>query len=62
MLVFTRAARHFSDHTILIIDLNQGDDRAPYELIGKMIKKIDERISLSEVIEQLTTKLHTSRK
>jgi hypothetical protein len=43
----------------LIIDL-QGDDRALYELIGKMIKPQEERNSLPEVIEQLTTKLHTS--
>jgi hypothetical protein len=40
----------------------QGDDRALYELIGKMIKPKEERIELPEVIEQLTTNLTASRK
>ena len=39
----------------------QGDDSALYELIGKMIKPKEERISLPEVIEQLTTNLTASR-
>jgi hypothetical protein len=56
MMVFTRATQHF-----LITDL-QGDDRALYELIGKMIEPKEERISLPEVIQQLTAKLNASRK
>jgi hypothetical protein len=44
----------------LITDL-QGDDRALYELIGKMINPIGQRISLPEVIKQLTTNLIASR-
>jgi serine/threonine protein kinase len=55
-MVFTKAARRF-----LIIDL-QGDDRALYELIGKMIEPIGQRILLPDVIEQLTAKLDASRK
>jgi serine/threonine protein kinase len=54
--IFTRSAQHF-----LITDL-QGDVRALYELIGKMIKPIGQRILLPEVIEQLTAKLYASRK
>jgi hypothetical protein len=50
-MVFTKAAQHF-----LITDL-QGDDRALYELIGKMIEPKEQRISLPEVIKQLTTNL-----
>jgi hypothetical protein len=50
MMVFTRAAQH------LFTDL-QGDDRALYELIGKMIEPKEQRISLPEVIKQLTTNL-----
>jgi serine/threonine protein kinase len=55
-MVFTKAAQHF-----LITDL-QGDDRALYELIGKMIEPIGQRISLPEVIEKLTTNLTALRK
>jgi serine/threonine protein kinase len=61
--IFTRSAQHF-----LITDL-QDDVHALYELIGKMILKplkVEEgreiRIALPDVIEQLTTKLYTSRK
>jgi serine/threonine-protein kinase/endoribonuclease IRE1 len=50
-MVFTKAAQHF-----LITDL-QGDDRALYELIGKMIEPKEQRIELPEVIKQLTTNL-----
>jgi len=57
MLVFTGELLNI----FLITDL-QGDDRALYELIGKMIKPKEERISLPEVIEQLTTNLTASRK
>ncbi len=58
--VFTRAAQH------LFTDL-QGDDRAVYKLIGKMIKPLSEvtkedRISLPEVIKQLTTNFTALRK
>jgi hypothetical protein len=40
----------------------QGDDRALYELIEKMINPIGQRISLPDVIEQLTTNLTASHK
>ncbi len=53
-MVCTKAAQHF-----LITDL-QGDDRVLYELIGKMIEPKEDRISLPEVIKQLTTKLYAS--
>ncbi|XP_046461319.1 uncharacterized protein LOC124207753 isoform X2 [Daphnia pulex] len=39
----------------------QGDDRALYELIGKMIEPKEQRISLPDVIKQLTAKLYESR-
>ncbi len=55
MLVFTRAAQHFSDH----IDLQL---QGLYELIRDMIKPEEERISLPEVIKQLTANLDASRK
>ncbi len=45
----------------LMTDL-QGNDRALYKLIGKMIKPKEKRISLPEVIEKLTTNLIASRK
>ncbi len=48
--------------TIFLITDLQGDDRALYVLIGKMIKPKEERISLPEVFQQLTTKLYVSRK
>ncbi len=44
----------------LITELNQGDDRDLYELIGKMIKPKEERIGLPEVIEQLTANVIAS--
>jgi len=56
-MVFTRELL-----TIFLITDLQGDDRALYELIGKMIKPKEERISLPEVIIQLTTILTASRK
>jgi serine/threonine protein kinase len=57
IMVFTRELFNI----FLIIDL-QGDDRALYELIGTMIKPKEERISMSEVIKQLTTNFTSSRK
>jgi serine/threonine protein kinase len=57
MLVFTGELLDI----FLITDL-QGDDRALYELIEKMIKPKEERISLPEVIKHLTAKLHASSK
>lgn len=47
--------------TIFLITELQGDDRVLYELIGKMIKPKEDRISLPEVIKQLTN-LTSSRK
>jgi hypothetical protein len=46
----------------LITDLKEGDDRDLYQLIGKMIKPIGQRISLPDVIEQLKTNLTASHK
>jgi len=56
-MVFTRELL-----TIFLITDLQGDDRVLYELIGKMIKPEEERISLPEVIMQMTTNLTASRK
>jgi hypothetical protein len=56
MLVFTGELLDI----FLITDLKEGDDRALYELIGKMIKPIGQRIELPEVIEQLTTNLRSA--
>jgi serine/threonine protein kinase len=48
--------------TIYLITDLKGDDRALYELIGKMIEPIGQRILLPEVIKQLTTNLTALRK
>ncbi len=57
IMVFTREL-----FNIFLFTDWQGDDRAQLELIGKMIKPKEERISMSEVIKQLTTNLTSSRK